>query len=370
MDQYERLVNTLLNELRGTPSPVNLPSPAPTPTEGSYTARGGYTPASKPTTTANLANLPARADAPTLRPPVSRIPTPRPTVRPGGGGLVGAIATGLALGWGGYNLIRKGWEKKQQPIPMTTPTGYKPEDIILPPLKPGEQGFAVPAPLAPPTPKEQPQPLPAEPAPQKQPKVVPVPPIIPLRPETPAPQPNKQPAVPKEPPATPETPEEPDSSEQTRKYIPSPLTNTKPALEPTNTTSGDVGKEEKTPPPGPSNTDRKNILPLIPIPSTPEEIKPGKADDFDFKAYPQGYNPDEPYGRWGPKSASRDTRQTAPVDLVKQIFTGQQPEVTSATPETEAGPWAKRYKRYKDQYEANPKAGQPTTFGNILKKSK
>lgn len=349
MYQYEKLINTLLNELQGTPSPVNLPSPAPAPTEGSYTGPGSYKQPQPATTTANLANLPARANAPTLK-----LPTPKPTVRIGAGNLVGATISLVALGVGGYNYLRREWEKKQQPIPMTTPPGYKPGDVVLPPLKPGEQGFAVPAPLAPPTPREQPQPLPAEPAepaPQKQPKVVPVPPIIPLRPDTPAPQPDKQLVTPKEPPATPETPEEPDGSEQTRKYIP--------------------GQEKQTPPPEPSDTGRKNIPPLMPIPLTSnDEIKPGKADDFDFKAYPQGYNPDEPYGRWGPKSASRDTRQTAPLDLVKQTFTGQQPEVTSATPETETGPWAKRYKRYKDQYKANPEAGQPTTFGNILKKSK
>ena len=142
------------------------------------------------------------------------------------------------------------------------------------------------------------------------------------------------------------------------------------AKEPATTSSGEPGAENATPIPEPTDASGKYPPPVPPVDTSRKAIKPGRADEFDFKSYPQGYNPDEPYGRWGPKSAYRDTTQTSPWDLIKQTFTGTEPEVTSATPETETGPWAKRYKRYKDQYQANPEAGQPTSFGNILKKSK
>ena len=118
------------------------------------------------------------------------------------------------------------------------------------------------------------------------------------------------------------------------------------------------------------------IMPLVPppiIPPTlsPDEVKSQKSDQFDFKSYPQGYNPEEPYGRWGPTSARRDNTKASPEYIIKQPFNSDiEPPVVSATPDTETGPWKKRYKRYKDWYEANPQAGQPTSFGNILKKSK
>lgn len=357
MYRYGKIVDSLLIELQGAPGPIKAPELPPTPTAGTITSPGGYVQTSPTVTTTGTPAKP-----PAALKPLGRPPTPKP-----GGGTIGAIITGLALGWDAYQYLRKEWEKKQQPIPMTMPPGYKEGDVVLPPLKPNEQGFAVPTPTAPPiTPPTPPEQQPEQP---KKPKVVPIPPVIPLRPETqPEPTPEPQPVEP--PPSTPSTPGEKPSPESG--VIPTPAATSEPVKpkEPGPGETGDTGRGSATGDQTDQGTGKPKIIPP-PIPNIPDEdVIPGRGETFDFKAYPQGYNPDEPYGRWGPKSARRDTTQTSPTDLIKQTFTGQEPEVTSATPETETGPWAKRYKRYKDLYQQNPNAGQPTSFGNILKKSK
>jgi hypothetical protein len=383
MDRYNELTNSILTELVKPPSqPPALVSP--TAGTANITAPIAVKPSTLPTT-ATSTGLPAN---PLLRPQV------RTPIR-GGGGALAAALTLAAVGWDVYKAIRAKYQERNQPIPMTMPPGYKEGDVILPPVKPGGQGFAVPQPIKPAilpdtAPEQQPEQTPQKPItlpnvvpgkpdyevpgkPSPEPRPMPQPrPVIPPKPrpsEEPLPQPAPQP-VPQPTPVPPSKTSTGFKVDTARASENDPQSKNKRfGGFDTNTGKGTDGEAPFVPPAG-------KIIPPVPLPVTPsatspDEVKSQKADQFDFKSYPQGYNPDEPYGRWGPTSARRDNTKASPEYIIQQPFNSdEEPPIVSATPETETGPWAKRYKRYKDWYNANPEAGQPTSFGNILKKSK